>query len=119
MCSGDILYYECVVTGGIATVWKGSAFDCPQKRNEITIPHAGFSQFVGLSCNGTTGAIVANAINITGSCYTSQLIVYVSARFNETTIVCAHDTGSEIQVGSDTLLIDSRLINSEVLHKSS
>ena len=58
VCSGDTLYYEYSVTGGIATVWKGSAFDCSQKRNEITVPHGEFSQFVGLSCNGTTGPIV-------------------------------------------------------------
>lgn len=110
VCSGDILFYECLVTGGVATVWKGSAFDCTQEGNEITISHARFTQSVGLSCNGTTGAIVANAINSTGSCYTSQLIVYAKASLNGTAIVCVHYAGSEIQVGSYTLLIDSRFI---------
>ena len=35
LCQGHNLTYECTVVGGGATVWKGTAFDCPLADDEI------------------------------------------------------------------------------------
>ena len=36
-CPGDIISYNCVAPGGLATVWQGSAFNCTG--NRISLLH--------------------------------------------------------------------------------
>ena len=88
---GDTLTFNCTVLGsaGGATVWTGTAFDCPN--NEITLLHSSYKSgrhgAFG-SCNN--GAIVAQSLGVEDSYYTSQLNVKVTTNNNMIgkTIIC-------------------------------
>ncbi len=80
--------YECRVTGSGATVWGGSAFNCPSTNNEIiSFFH---SKFKNCSCGG---AIVGRTIRAENNTYISQLIVSVNAETIGMSISCLHDSG--------------------------
>ena len=97
-CQGYQQIYECTIFGEGATVWRGSALDCPETNNEITLLHSGNSTVQG-SCNG--GALTATIIRIERNSYTSQLTVNVSADMIGLNITCSYDSGG------DTIEIDS------------
>ena len=101
-CPGYYSLYECTVTGGIATVWKGTAFNCPSNGNEIVLLHAHSTESAE-TCNN--GAIIGRVINTENVTHTSQLMVRVSPEMNGSTIVCAYDNGD-----MDTPVIDSTLL---------
>ena len=54
-CPGYYSQYECTVTGGIATVWKGTVFNCPSNDDEIVLLHAHSTESAE-TCNN--GAII-------------------------------------------------------------
>ena len=106
-CAGDTLTYKYTVVGGIlggATVWKGTAFDCPL--NEIALLHSRFT-----SANGTfgvcnNGAIVARSLPVEGNntTYTSQLNVTVTSDIAGETIMCVHDNISSNIIQLSTVI---------------
>ena len=87
-CPGDVLTTECVITGGGATVWQGTAFQCAGSK--IFLRHSLFGESYNLikSCND--GAIVARALGIVNGSHISQLNVTVSPELNNTTVECWH-----------------------------
>ena len=102
-CLGYNSVYECTVTGGIATVWKGTAFDCQSADNEVVLLHNTSSTLLTAeTCNN--GAITGRVIKVENRNYTSQLMVRVSAEMNGSTIVCAHDTGMDTPVINSTVV---------------
>jgi hypothetical protein len=67
------------VVGGFSTVWKGTAFNCPGRGNEIELSHARFDS-PGGECNG--GNIIGRGRNrtfdgSTDSQFTSQLTIHL------------------------------------------
>jgi hypothetical protein len=84
-CPEDQLVYECSVQGGVATVWRGSAFDCGQASNDIILRHSR-SNSVGVCNNGRLVAQIVEAFNGT---FTSQLNITVIEDMNNKTIKCA------------------------------
>lgn len=90
ICPGDILTYECTVTGGHATVWTGSAFDCPSAGNDITLLHSHFMHKG--SCNN--GTIMARSLSVKGNNYTSQFNVTVASDMAGKTIECLKSNGT-------------------------
>ena len=89
---GDILIYECTVTGELFTVWIGSAFDCPNSNNEIVLRPTHFlHNGTSVSCNN--GTIVARSLSVEGNNYTSQLNVTVTPGIAGKTIKCESDDG--------------------------
>ena len=97
--------YECTVFGNGITIWKGTAFDCSLTNNELAIFHTiNFTSQRPLPCNN--GAIVGRAVRAENGSYTSQIIIQVSNEFNGTTVVCAHDNGTNsTDIGSAILNI--------------
>ena len=95
ICSGDVLTYECTAMGTeVATIWTGSAFDCPASNNMITLLHSRFlyNESSGIyHCNN--GAIVTRSLSFEGNSYTSQLNVTVTPDIGGKTIKCAGDNG--------------------------
>ena len=84
--------YECTVMGGVlggATVWKGTAFDCPL--NEIALLHSRFTSANSIFGVCNNGAIVARSLPVEGNNYTSQLNVTVTSDIAGETIMCVHD----------------------------
>ena len=95
ICLGYEAVFQCIVTGGIATIWRGTAFDqCPNDR--ITLRHGEFNQ-PGYSQNcGGSGLIIGRAVSVMNGSYTSQLVVNVSQGIIGANVECASDSGSHV-----------------------
>ena len=105
-CVGDRLIYNCSVVGGTATLWRGSAFDCPQAGSEITLRHSLFvSNGVFRICNN--GDIVGHSIRVVNNSYTSQLNVTVRESFNNKTVQCVLSSNEGRTVGESILYVIS------------
>ena len=115
-CEGYGQVYECRVTGRGATVWRGSAFNCPSTNNEILFLH-GSSGFE-TTCND--GAIIGRVISAENNIYISQLTVSVNAEMIGMNISCFHDIpgAAENLVGSSRLTLPRGIRCSHSLKKS-
>ena len=101
-CEGYDQIYECRITGGGATVWRGSVFDCSATGNEIFFLHS--SSGTEKTCND--GAISGRIIRAENNTYISQLTVTVGAEMIGTTVSCFHDSGAtQNQIGSSLLAL--------------
>ena len=69
--------YTCITEGKNATVWSGSALNCPGSNNEITLPH---DRFLNEGAFGTCndGSVVARSLSVDNNFYFSQLNVTVT-----------------------------------------
>ena len=107
VCPGHEVVFECTTTGGVATVWQGSIFNCERMTNSIPLRHSQFSNIetvVGV-CND--GAIKAHGISLYGNNYTSQLNVTIDESMLGQSIQCTHDDGRQVNViGQKTFMID-------------
>ena len=101
-CDGYDQVYECRITGSGATVWNGTAFNCPATGNEILFLHS--SSDTDKTCND--GAIRGHIIRDENNTYVSQLTVLISAEMIGTTISCFHDSrGTQSLIGSSLLTL--------------
>ena len=75
---------------GGATVWTGTALNCPS--NEITLLHQRFTDPGGIirSCNN--GATVVQSLSVQDNLYASQLNITVTHNIPGKTIACAYDS---------------------------
>ena len=94
VCPGDTLTYECTVTGGIATFWTGTAFDCPAGGNDIILRHSLFTLVNGVSGSCNNGVTVARSLAAEDNNYTSQLNVIITPETAGKTIECFGDGSS-------------------------
>ena len=107
-CPGDILTYNCEITGSGFTIWRGSAFNCPGAGSRILLRHSlfGGSGAMG-SCNN--GAIAGRSlgVNMDNTVYASQLMINLNAPgsdFIGKTVECVYlNTGIESIIGSTTI----------------
>ena len=84
-------------------MWQGTAFQCPQSSNEISLRHAQFLGSVGV-CND--GAICAHADSIPSpNHFLSNLTVHITPSLEGQTVRCEHDDGTTV------LIIDSFVLN--------
>ena len=91
LCPGDVLIIQCAITGGGATVWQGTTFQCHNNnQGVIVLRHSQFleSNNPELRCNN--GAIVPRALGVVNGSYISELNVTVSPELNNTTVECRH-----------------------------
>jgi hypothetical protein len=110
-CEGYDQVYECRVTGSGATVWNGSAFNCPATNNDIHFFHS--SSGIETTCND--GAIVGRTIRAENNTYISQLTVSVSTEMISMNVSCFHDSGATQElIGSSRLTLSRG--NSIVTH---
>ena len=116
-CLGYNSVYECAVTGGIATVWKGTALDCQSADNEVVLLHnTNSTSLTAETCNN--GAITGRVIKVVNGTYTSQLVVSVGAEIDGSTIVCAQDTGMATPVIGSTVVTVTQGISNLILTES-
>ena len=111
VCPGRELRLQCTVVGGLATIWKGAAFDCPAHGNEILLRHTQFeSGGATRVCNN--GMIIGLYVNRTfdgpnDSIFTSQLTIHLpllnttSNTLEGLTVKCIRD--SENVIGNHTI----------------
>ena len=93
-------YFNCTITDGLFTVWKGSAFT---GRCDITLINSDFNSSTATgSCNN--GAITAQGIRGENGFYTSQLTILPSISLQGQTVECAINNNDEdITIGQITL----------------
>jgi hypothetical protein len=97
--------------GGFSTVWKGTAFNCPGRGNEIELRHAQFESGDAMGeCNG--GNIIGQSRNRTvddpNSKFTSQLTIHLplmdaSNALEGETVECARDGVESDVIGNHTI----------------
>ena len=111
ICPGYEAVFECVVTGGAATIWNGTAFrDNYCFNDRITLRHSQFNQpEYNVNISGTcgdSGQIIGRAISAVNDSYTSQLIVNVSQNLVGANIERAYNNGSHIvNIGTKQILL--------------
>ena len=76
---------------GQATVWTGTAINCPSTNNMIILTHSFAVEGIIQICNN--GAIVARSLLVEGNNYTSQLNVTLTTEIMGKSIECLHDDG--------------------------
>ena len=75
---------------GLGTVWRGSAFDCENSNNEITLLHSRFVNGTIGTCNN--GFIVGQNVRVeNGTRFTSQLSITISPDIIGKSIEYFHD----------------------------
>ena len=102
ICPEDIVVFVCSVSDGVATVWRGSIFNCPSSGNEILSRHFNFESGTSGTCND--GQIAAYSTEVTNS-YSSQLNVTVSPEMHNGTVECIQEGFNETSVGVCTLIL--------------
>ena len=104
ICLGHEVIYECVVSGGGATSWEGTALEnCSQ--STIFLRHSEFNNSnygIDTTC-GTSGHIYSRAVSSDNGVYTSQLILNVTNDTVGDSIECSGLVDSE--EGADSLQI--------------
>ena len=91
---GRTVSYQCTVTDTSAgdgsnppigtTVWRGSAVTCPGRLDEIGLRHSAYDTEEG--AKGTCGNLSALSVNVSGSFYTSKLILTPTFMMNGSVI---------------------------------
>ena len=96
------MVYQCTVTGGVFTVWSGSAFQCASR--EITLRNSDFGSIPlpAMICND--GKIIGHGILQHNNCFTSQLNVTLSEELVGRTVTCGIDDGRQLTTINNTVL---------------
>ena len=104
LCPEDVVVFVCRVSGGVATVWRGSIFNCPDHGNQILLRHRNFENETSGTCND--GEIIAYSSEVANNSYSSQLNVTVTPEIHNGTVECVKPQGhaNEISVGICTLI---------------
>ena len=105
-CPGNVLTYECDITGPGNTIWNGTAFYCPLKSNEIILRHSQFNTESGTSgtCNDRT-LIEVRSLGVINNCFSSELNITVSSDLNNKTIRCSHSSSRIVTIGEIRLSV--------------
>ena len=98
LCSGETITYQCSVPAGIATVWRGSAFNCPSISNAVVLHH---SQYTSDNSSGECSGhdIRGQGISAANSTYVSILNVTVNSNYSyyqNKMIECVYSDGSQL-----------------------
>ena len=113
VCLGYEAVFECVVTGGGATVWRGTALNhCPNER--ITLLHSYFNQIgynISDTC-GDIGQVIGHAVSVVNDSYTSQLVVNVSQNLIDANVEfeCAKQSDGESHIGRERIQLTTGTI---------
>ena len=85
------MIYECTVTGGIGTVWDGSAISkfCPETGRQILLFHSRFNSSMTNSKMCDNGTVRVQTVRVENN-YTSQLTITVSPDILGDNVMCAH-----------------------------
>ena len=96
ICPGYEAVFECIVTGGGATTWNGTAFETCSNGNEIVLRHSIFNQSGWSQYCGDSGPIIVHTVSVMNETFTSQLVVNVSQSLNGTNVECSSSSGSRV-----------------------
>ena len=104
ICPGYEAVFECVVTGGGATIWNVSAFDnCTNDR--IILRHSLFNQSgynINDTCRGS-GQVIGRAVSVVNNSYISQLTINITQSLIGANVVCARQSDGTSLVGMEQI----------------
>ena len=104
ICPGYEAVFECVVTGGGATIWNVSAFDnCTNDR--IILRHSLFNQSghnINDTCRGS-GQVIGRAVSVVNNSYLSQLTINITQSLIGANVVCARQSDGTSLVGMEQI----------------
>ena len=92
------MIFVCKTIGIGATVFQGSALDCVDKDDSITLFHSRFNETGGDIGTCNDGDIMGHSVRVKDNCYTSEINVTVSSSLIGKTIECSHDNGTAAEV---------------------
>lgn len=100
--TGYNLTFQCTTIGPGNTIWTGSAFDCANNNQEISLQHSLFSSHGGVSqkCGNFTGY----SLSVENNRYTSQVSVPFSLDLIRQSIECIHDN-PRVVVGNSSISV--------------
>ena len=92
--------------GGDGTIWRGSAFVCPEADDAITLLH---NRFTNHSRTCSNGSIIGHGLKIESGnktvSYISQLNVTVNSNMIGRNIICEHDDHDTFIIADSVTLI--------------
>ena len=98
----DTLTFTCRVTGGVSTVWEGTAFMCASTDDEIIFIHSRFINEPSRTCNN--GSIVGEIVEVNGNNYTSQLNISFDPSLIGKTVTCVKDNGRNTSIVANYII---------------
>ena len=111
ICPEDVVVFVCRVSGGVATVWRGSIFNCPDHGNEIILRHSNFENEDNTGTCNDRKVVAYSSEVISNSMYSSQLNVTVTPEMHNGTVECIQDDFNEISVGTCTLILTTGTVS--------
>lgn len=95
----------CTVLGNVgATIWRGSAIECPETDELIFLHLIRFTATRG--CNG--GTIIGRGVEVNDMCHISQLNITLDSSMDGKNIECFYDNGSFVKlIGNSSVAITS------------
>lgn len=94
--------YECTVTGGLGTIWQGSAINkyCTDSGGQILLLHSRFGSETNYLIICGNGTIAGQSVGVeNNNRYTSRLtIITVSSNILGDTVECAHSQNGTIRI---------------------
>jgi hypothetical protein len=105
ICPEDVVVFVCNVSGGVATVWRGSIFNCPTSGNQILFRHNILKNEDEVSGTCNDGDIIAYSSEVTNNKYSSRLNVTVSSEMHNGTVECIQQDFNEVSIGTCTLIL--------------
>ena len=109
--TGYNLTFQCTTTGPGNTLWRGSAFDCINENQEISLPHSFFSHPGG--ANQNCGKFTGYSLSVENNHYTSQVSVPFSLELIGQSIRCIHDNTHDhdlVDIGNHTVSVTAGII---------
>ncbi len=100
-CPGAVETYTCTVSGGAATEWSGTAFNCSS--NAIALFHSRYSAGTVDNCGALTSRSTSVDTSVVPTCYTSELSVPISSNLDELIVNCSRD--ADTSIGSHILKV--------------
>ena len=98
-------------------MWRGTAFQCNNAANRISLPHYNFASMNG-ECNN--GEIMAYGVHVANGCYTSHINITMSHDVEGKEVQCALDYGNIhihtlLVIGNSTITTIGTLCTRELL----
>ena len=103
VCPDTLLTYTCNISGGGATVWRGTTLSCV--RSDVTVRHDS-DNFVPGTFELCGGAIIREIVGIEGDdCHITRLNFTAANQFNDTITECLIQDPEVTSVGRSTIFI--------------
>ena len=94
--TGYNLTFQCTTTGPGNTLWRGSAVDCTNQNQEISLQHSLFSRPGGVDQN--CGNFTGHSLSMEHNHYTSEVSVPFSLDLIGKSIQCIYDNKYDLVV---------------------